>query len=251
VSRPGAYGAVRYLPWCLYSVKIGRVNTAKGTGRSAYHHGSLREALVHAAVELAREGGPAAIVLREAARRVGVTPNAAYHHFESLPDLIREVAKEARHGLALSMDAELGKYVATGEPGTDAMNRLSVVGRGYVRFALAEPGLFATAFPIPQAGKDAPDPSAEQGAGRRGPFTILGEALAAISDADLLAESPDSAALNAWSAVHGLSLLLLGPLATRTVEEREAAIDSGLDFIVRGLTRSPAGSDRAFAHGAS
>jgi AcrR family transcriptional regulator len=168
-----------------------------------------------------------------------VTPNAAYHHFESLPDLIREVAREARGRLALSMDAELGKYVSTGQAGTDAVNRLGLVGRGYVYFALAEPGLFATAFPFPQAPEDSLDPPAGPTVSRRRPFTILGEALAAVGDADLLAESPESAAINAWSAVHGLSLLLLGPLAGRTGAERQAAIDSGLGFIVRGLTRSP------------
>ena len=32
---------------------------------------------------LAREGGPAAIVLREATRRAGVVPNAAYRHFRN------------------------------------------------------------------------------------------------------------------------------------------------------------------------
>jgi AcrR family transcriptional regulator len=37
-----------------------------------YHHGNLAEALVDAALEMAAEGGPDAVVLREVARRVGV-----------------------------------------------------------------------------------------------------------------------------------------------------------------------------------
>ena len=46
-----------------------------------YHHGNLRQALVDAGVELARTGGPNAVLLRAAARQVGVSHNAAYRHF--------------------------------------------------------------------------------------------------------------------------------------------------------------------------
>jgi AcrR family transcriptional regulator len=63
--------------------------TASGAGKHPpYHHGNLRHALVQASTELARDGGPSAIVLREAARRVGVSANAAYRHFSALPDLV-------------------------------------------------------------------------------------------------------------------------------------------------------------------
>ncbi|MES2609602.1 MAG: helix-turn-helix domain-containing protein, partial [Pseudomonadota bacterium] len=49
--------------------------------RSTYRHGDLRRALLDAGIELARQGGPDAVVLREATRRAGVAPNAAYRHF--------------------------------------------------------------------------------------------------------------------------------------------------------------------------
>ena len=49
--------------------------------RSTYRHGDLRRALLEAGIELARSGGPDAVVLREATRRAGVAPNAAYRHF--------------------------------------------------------------------------------------------------------------------------------------------------------------------------
>jgi len=38
-----------------------------------YHHGDLRRALVQAAVEVIDEVGPAAVSVREVARRAGVT----------------------------------------------------------------------------------------------------------------------------------------------------------------------------------
>jgi len=42
------------------------------SNRPAYHHGALRPALIAAARALLDEGGPDAVGLREAARRVGV-----------------------------------------------------------------------------------------------------------------------------------------------------------------------------------
>ena len=43
--------------------------------------GAVRDGLIAAGLELARTGGPDAVVLREATRMVGVVPNAAYRHF--------------------------------------------------------------------------------------------------------------------------------------------------------------------------
>lgn len=207
--------------------------------RAGYHHGNLREALVQAGVELAREGGPSTIVLRETARRVGVSPNAAYRHFASLPDLIDEVARDSRRRLAEAMAAELDRLEPTADPRADATGRLTAVGRGYIRYALAEPGLFATAFPTggkSGADHDEQDPAEEK---RRGSFSILREALAGLDAAGILAEPMETAAFNAWAGVHGLALLLLGPYAGLPEEARESAIADGVAFVVRGLTTAP------------
>ncbi|MGB7867270.1 MAG: TetR family transcriptional regulator, partial [Mycobacterium sp.] len=49
--------------------------------KAGYHHGDLRAALIDAGLQLTRAGGPDALTIREATRRVGVSPNAAYRHF--------------------------------------------------------------------------------------------------------------------------------------------------------------------------
>jgi AcrR family transcriptional regulator len=200
-----------------------------------YHHGDLHRALVAAGTDLAREGGPSAIVLREAARRVGVSPNAAYRHFSALPDLVGAVAGEALAALARSMEAELARCRPSGDAAVDALGRLGAVGRGYVHFALGEPGLFATAFTRhgTDEARDAP-----RGVGDSGldPAEILGQALDDLLAAGLLdAEDRDAAATQAWAAVHGLSELLLGPLGGHAPAEREAVIDACLDLVCRGL----------------
>src|SRR6266545_2647250 len=47
----------------------------------AYHHGDLRRALLAAAVAAIEERGPAAISLRDLARRANVSHAAPAHHF--------------------------------------------------------------------------------------------------------------------------------------------------------------------------
>src|SRR5678809_425710 len=68
-----------------------------------YHHGNLRAALVEAGVELARTGGPNAVVLRAASRRAGVSHNAVYRHFANQEDLLAAVAQRCMSELSLLM----------------------------------------------------------------------------------------------------------------------------------------------------
>src|SRR5829696_3904641 len=49
--------------------------------RASYHHGSLRETLVRACLDLIRAEGIGAVSLRRVAREAGVSPGAPYHHF--------------------------------------------------------------------------------------------------------------------------------------------------------------------------
>ena len=63
--------------------------------------------MLEAGIALAQAGGPDAVVLREATRRAGVVPNAAYRHFASRLELLQAVRMAALSRLALSMEAEL------------------------------------------------------------------------------------------------------------------------------------------------
>ena len=132
--------------------------------RTTYHHGDLANALVEAAVELAREGGPQAIVLREAARRVGVSATSAYRHFADYDDLTGAVKLRAQRALTDAMLAE--PVPAHNDAQRQALARLRALGRGYLRFAQAEPGLFRAAFNL-----DAPSSGTSES------FALLADAL--------------------------------------------------------------------------
>jgi AcrR family transcriptional regulator len=234
----------------VHDVNIANVMTTDARKHERYHHGDLYRALVQAGTELAREGGPTAIVLREAARRIGVSPNASYRHFSALPDLVQAVALNALSALARSMEAELAQCRPSDNAGRDAGDRLGAVGRGYIHFALAEPGLFATAFAPPKwtaSTGAAPTRPGDHPASPRDPkpgagdsgltaYELLGQALDGMVEAGVLdAEDRATAATNAWGSVHGLSMLLLGPIAENDASEREALIHAYLDLVGRGL----------------
>ena len=63
------------------------------SGPRGYHHGNLREALIHAALELIAEKGPAGFTFAEAARWAGVSPAAPYRHFRDRDELLADVAR--------------------------------------------------------------------------------------------------------------------------------------------------------------
>ena len=204
--------------------------------RSTYRHGDLRHALIAAGTELARVGGPDAVVLREATRRVGVAPNAAYRHFADRNALLEAVCSAAQSLLALAIEQELARLHAAGNPSGVARARLRAVGTGYLRFAQKEPGLFRTAFSASPDLDQVGDP-ARAGASGLSPLQLLGSALDALVDAGALPkERRPAAEFLAWSSVHGLAMLLIdGPLRALDNKKRHAIIERLLDMVEQGL----------------
>ena len=204
--------------------------------RETYRHGDLRRALVEVGMELAREGGPEAVVLREATRRVGVAPSAAYRHFEDRRSLLDAVCSAAQAALAVAIEKELSELADDRKPAELARAWLRGVGTGYLRFAQAEPGLFRTAFSASDNLSSAASP-VRAGEGGMTPFQLLGAALDRLVEADVLPrERRPGAEFLAWSAVHGLAMLLIdGPLRGL---DHAGAQDVGqrlIDMVERGL----------------
>ncbi|MHA7154330.1 TetR/AcrR family transcriptional regulator [Arthrobacter sp. TMN-50] len=221
--------------------------TEQSAPRTTYRHGDLRRALVEAGTELAREGGPAAVVLREVTRRAGVTPNAAYRHFADKGALLRAVSLAAQSRLAAAMEEEQSAIAGdyrdndSGERGNEsaaalAQAKLRAVGAGYLRFAQTEPGLFRTAF---ANHVDLRDAAVEDSAGPHGrtPFQLLSDALDGLVDSGVLAASRrPGAEFAAWSAVHGLAMLVIdGPLRGLDAAVRLTAAQRLLEMVEQGL----------------
>jgi len=211
-------------------------SSAAPAARSTYRHGDLRRALLEAGIALARRGGPDAVVLREATRRAGVVPNAAYRHFASRLDLLQAVRAAALSAVALAMEAELAALRPTGNAADDARAGVRAVGTGYLRFAQAETGLFRTAFASPVDVGGVPD-AAKSGNSGLDPFQLLGTALDRLVDAGAMPPSRrPNAEFLAWSAVHGMALLIIdGPLRRLPRVQTEALGQRLLDMVEKGL----------------
>jgi AcrR family transcriptional regulator len=205
--------------------------------RATYRHGDLRNALLDAAVELARSGGPDAVALRAVTRRAGVVPNAAYRHYASHRELLQAVRGAALARLALAIEAELADVDAGAAPADAARASLRAVGSGYLKFALAEPGLFHTAFFVQDDLHGQPTPD-KAGCSGLNPFQLLGVALDRYVEAGLLPpEQRLGAEYLAWSAVHGLALLILdGPMRTMPASQHQAIAKRLLAMVERGLS---------------
>jgi len=204
------------------------------TARSSYHHGDLPNALTDAATEMAREGGPDAVVLRAAARATGVSAAAAYRHFADHGDLLHAVRQRALAALGEAMRVSLESGEPLEDPAQESVRKLRALGRAYIGFALDDPGLFRTAFCRP----DRPLPDVKTRLAQQGPFTLVSEVLDdLVRNGVLEAERRPGAEITAWATVHGLATLMLdGPLALLTEEERADAIAKVSEFVLVGIT---------------
>jgi AcrR family transcriptional regulator len=194
-----------------------------------YHHGNLREALIAAGVELAEAGGPDAVVLREAARTVGVSHNAAYRHFADREALLAAVGARALTAFGALM-AERIAAAATGSGPEAAGARLQASGRAYVEFAVTQPGLFRMVCAESLHEID-PDPDVTH------PYVQLTQRLDELVATGVIPpERRPNAEIGAWSAVHGFAMLVLdGPLRHATPAEREHGLAEVLRMVREGL----------------
>ena len=162
---------------------------------------------------------------------VGVVPNAAYRHFADRDELLAAVCAAAMGELADRMAAGVARVRGRYGDAAAARRRLRAIGIEYLRFAHEEPGLFATAFALPQQHTyGAP----AGGTGRdRSPLDQLRSALDELADAGVLdPRRRDGIEYPIWAAVHGLAVLAgQGPLRDVPEATRHRLDELTLDFI--------------------
>jgi AcrR family transcriptional regulator len=201
--------------------------------RSSYHHGDLPNALADAATDMARAGGPDAVVLRAAAREAGVSAAAAYRHFADHDELLGVVRQRALEALAAAMRQSLESGTPSEDPAEEAVRRLRALGLAYIRFALDDPGLFRTAFCPPEKLK----PGAPERMVSQGPHMLLSGVLDELVEHGVLDPARRAGAeIPAWATVHGLATLLTdGPLAMLAPDEQAKAIERTSDLMLNGI----------------
>ena len=102
-----------------------------------YHHGNLVDALVTATIAIIEERGVEHVSVREAAKRAGVSPGAPFRHFRSKTALMTAVAEQAMARLKAAVSDALAEI-----EDDDPIAGFGAIGRGYLRWAIANPTHF-------------------------------------------------------------------------------------------------------------
>jgi AcrR family transcriptional regulator len=200
-----------------------------------YHHGRLKEALIGAGRALLEQRGLEGFTLRECARRAGVSHAAPAHHFNSVSDLLAEIAAQGFDGLTAAMDASAADE-------SNPATRLIALGRGYVSCAMANQAVFRL-----MVNREARSETNEQLAlAAKAAHARLESAIGGVIPQCSPSVKQAMADL-AWAGVHGFAMLALGgqlglygpadPLFKRRLE---ALLRTIVDAIAGGRGISPA-----------
>lgn len=167
--------------------------------KRGYHHGDLRAVLVEATRRLVEENGPDHVSIAAACRLAGVSTAAPYKHFRDKTEMLNAVALDGMERQRLQMLAAL-EGIPEGSP-----DRVAALGRVYVTFALAEPGVFRLMFALSGEHKD--DPALmEKG---EEVFGLVKHEVARCTGEDEDGPAVERRAFALWSFVHGLSFLTI------------------------------------------
>ena len=211
--------------------------------RSTYHHGDLYRSLVNAAERLLEADGVAGVSLRAACKAAGVSHAAPYRHFRGKAQLMEAIARDGFDQLG-----ELCREARLRHP-DDPEQQLRDAGRAYVRWATDNPERTRLMFGGMMKADDLdPDLHAQAEAAYSEIFRIIdeGRRVGLFGGRDT-----DSVVLAAWSAVHGLTMLILGSgkVMPSGPDEIDALAELVCDTILSGIRMRAPQPDRAATPG--
>jgi AcrR family transcriptional regulator len=166
---------------------------AQALPKGRYHHGDLRRAVLDGALTAITADGPAALSLRDVARRAGVSHAAPAHHFGDKAGVLTAIAAEGYTLLAAALrDALAG--------GDDLMQG----GIAYIRFALEHRAHFEVMFRPELYRPNDQAVVAPRQAAAEIMFGAVGDILGEAGDEEVW-----GGVLAVWSFTHGFATLTL------------------------------------------
>lgn len=167
----------------------------------------IKEACVRAAHAFIAEHGVERLSLREVARRLGVSHQAPYKHFDSRDHLLAEVMRRCFRSFAAYLDERPAQAEARAD--------LGALGRRYLRYAASHPVEYRLMFGTPWPAAAA---SAGLAADATHAFDVLRGVLQRVhGSSGVQQRTHDSAALQRridldamfiWSNMHGMASIL-------------------------------------------
>ena len=187
----------------------------------------LREQILEAATRLLVETGDEdAVSIRAVADAVGVTPPSIYLHFADKNELIFAICERYfdRLGQA-TMEAGAGSE--------DPIERVVLQGRAYIRFGLENPEPYRVLFMRKPSAT--PLPFQYEKILESSGFANLVQAVSDAIEAGRLDGDPMLVAIYLWSAVHGLTSLLISK-PDFPWPDKDAVIEQVTRSAIRGVT---------------
>ncbi len=188
-----------------------------------YHHGRLKETLIAAGRALLEQRGLKGFTLRECARRAKVSHAAPAHHFNSVEDLLAEIAADGFDELTAAMERAAARH-------KDAAERLAALGRAYVEFALANRAVFQLMFNREARSED----NERLATAAKAAYLRLTAAIESVNPHRSPTAKQTTADL-AWASVHGFAMLALGQQLRRADLPFARRLDTLLSALVTAI----------------
>jgi AcrR family transcriptional regulator len=201
-------------------VTPGRARSKKGEGDR------LRTEILEAAEDLLLEtGSEDEVSIRAVADRVGVTPPSIYRHFADKGTLLFEVCDRQFGRFHEYLDAKRSGHA-------DPVEAVKAIGRAYVEFGLTYPEHYRIMF----MGRSdlTPEQYQDHVLAEQASFMALVAAVQECVDAGRLGRDAFEAATIMWTAVHGVTSLLIAkpnfpwPPVEQLVERTLEVIGDGI-----------------------
>jgi AcrR family transcriptional regulator len=178
---------------------MSKARPKKVQGKTRYHHGELREALIRATRKLVEERGAENFTLADACRAAGVTTAAPYRHFRGKQEILEEIASRGFDGLK---ERAMAVIAAKGEGTLDG---IVAMGQAYVAFAVEETAVFRLMF-----GQQPSLKKADRVLGTGDDcFAHLITQVALYCKRNRVRGDAQEIALKLWTFVHGAASLLI------------------------------------------
>lgn len=185
----------------------------------------LRRTILDAAREAFVAQGYESVSMRMLAERIGCSHGALYLHFRDKREIFDAIVEESFEQLTAALR---GLKVT----GNDPVRLARKAARAYVDFGLGNPHAYEFAFVLRRPEGPAGRPHASYG-------LLRGLVQRGIDAKRFRAMDVDVAAQALWSAVHGITTLLIARPAFPWAD-RDAVIRRVIDSAVDGLLRRPA-----------
>jgi AcrR family transcriptional regulator len=190
----------------------------------------LRQEILDAARDIFVRDGYDRLSMRRVAEKIEYSPTAIYLHFRDKAELVFSLCQET-FGL-------LVRELESLDPGGDPVERLKIGLRRYIDFGLRHPQHYIATFVLPHAGRD--DPKATEryrdphSMGMRALGILRAQVDACHKRKRLRRIDIDTATRALWSAIHGVTSLLIA-FPAFLWGDRRAVIDTVVDAAVDGL----------------